>query len=181
MKIMKPELQAKFIQYLNLRKSHSGFTLIELMVVITIMGVLVAIGLPYFLSRSASAKQSEAQLSVSSINKAQTAYRTQHSSFSDCFDKLAIGNLSGGNIADTPNYSYELNSDPTTTSVGAQAKDPSLRSYYGAALMYINTSNYSVISSVICEASEPGTTAPGFGGFGSFAPECPTDYIELSR
>ncbi|PSB02881.1 type IV pilin-like G/H family protein [Merismopedia glauca] len=178
---MKPELQAKFIKYLNSRKSHSGFTLIEVMVVIIIMGILVAIGLPYFLSRTANAKQSEAQQSISSINKAQTAYRSEHREFSDSFDKLALGNLSGANIADTPNYSYEISSDISTSTASAQAKDTSLRGYYGATLQYVNSSNYLGISSVLCEAEDPGTTAPGVGTFGLFTPNCPTDYIELSR
>jgi type IV pilus assembly protein PilA len=178
---MKPQLQTKFINYLNSHKQDTGFTLIELMVVIIIIGVLTAIGLPYFLSRAANAKQSEAQKSVSSINRTQIAYRSQNKKFSDSFDKLAIGTLSGNNIANTTNYLYEIVADSSTSLIKAQAKDELLRGYYGATLQYVNDANFVTISSVICEAEEPGTDAPGVAAFGLSAPECPNRYIGLSR
>jgi type IV pilus assembly protein PilA len=178
---MKPEFQTKFINYLNSRDKHSGFTLIELMVVIIIIGILVAIGLPYFLSRAASAKQSEAQQFVSSINKSQAAYRSEHKTFSDSFDKLALGNLSGTNTADTPNYLYEITSTSITSITSVQAKDTLLRGYYGATFQYTNSSGNTAISSIVCEAIEPGDIPPEPGSFGSFKPNCPDDYIELSR
>lgn len=177
---MKPELQAKFIKYLNSQRSQSGFTLIELMVVIIIMGVLVAIGLPYFISRTANAKQSEAQQQISSVNKAQLVYRSERNEFSDSFDELALGTLSGNNVANTPNYSYQIVAGVTTAAIGATAKDTSLRGYYGAALQYLNTANQVALKSIVCEANSPGTTAPGAGTFSPSTPECPTDYTELS-
>ena len=58
---MRTELKAKFIQHLNHKQSEKGFTLVELLVVIIIIGILAAIALPNFLNQSAKAKQTEAR------------------------------------------------------------------------------------------------------------------------
>lgn len=159
---MKAELKAKFLQHLNQKKQDEGFTLIELLVVVIIIGILAAIALPTFLNQTAKAKQSEAKTQISSINTAQTAYRTEKNAFANTFDALALGTLTGNAVtASTSNYTYTLGPSTDTTSIQATSSDTSLKSYSGGTNRFVNNTSQSVMSSAICEANTPGTTALG--------------------
>ncbi len=68
-------------KYLNsrLQESDSGFTLVELIVVVVIIGILSSIAIPSFQNASEKAKQKEASSLVSSYLKAAQAYYTENS------------------------------------------------------------------------------------------------------
>lgn len=180
---MKAELKAKFLQHLNSKKQDEGFTLIELLVVVIIIGILAAIALPTFLNQTAKAKQSEAKTQISSINTAQTAYRTEKQAFANGFDALALGTLNGtGTNATTTNYSYTLAGGQDTTSIIATSLDTSLKAYSGGTLRFVNGNSQSVMSSLICEANSPGTapaTAPTGLTTGSTQAGCAANYTQL--
>ena len=53
-------------------RSKKGFTLIELMIVVAIIGILAAIAIPNFLRFQAKSKQSEAKTNLGGIFTAET-------------------------------------------------------------------------------------------------------------
>ena len=179
---MRTELKAKFIQHLSNKKGEKGFTLVELLVVIIIIGILAAIALPNFLNQSAKAKQTEAKQNVGVSNRYQAIYRSENSTFADTFDKLAIGTLSGGAGASTTSYSYTLSASTDNASLIATSSDTSLKSYSGGNNIYMNTSSKNVITAVLCEATTAGLTVlnpPTFNT--STAPVCPSSTIQLGN
>ena len=87
--------------FAKLRKNE-GFTLIELMIVVAIIGILAAIAIPNFLNYQCKAKQSEAKQSLGTIAKAQEAYFSEFDAYADNTD--AIGFATKGN----GRYTYTL-------------------------------------------------------------------------
>jgi type IV pilus assembly protein PilA len=58
-------------------RSQRGFTLIEIMIVVAIIGVLAAIAIPVFAAQMKRAKTSEAMLQLNMLSKnAKTSYQT---------------------------------------------------------------------------------------------------------
>src|SRR5512134_4000997 len=64
-------------------KNKKGFTLIELMIVVAIIGILAAIAIPNFLKFQAKSKQSEAKTNLKAIFTAETAYFGEMNQYGD--------------------------------------------------------------------------------------------------
>ena len=90
----------KKIQELNKRlKKQWGFTLIELMIVVAIIGILAAIAIPNFLRFQAKAKQSEARILLSGIYTSETAYFAEQNTYA-----TDLGTKIGYAPSSTPKY-----------------------------------------------------------------------------
>jgi prepilin-type N-terminal cleavage/methylation domain-containing protein len=65
----------------NRKANSKGFTLIELMIVVVIIGVLAAMAIPRWWKASERSKQSEAKLILKQIYTNQEAYFQAHTSY----------------------------------------------------------------------------------------------------
>jgi len=63
-------------------KGDRGFTLIELMIVVAIIGILAAIAIPNFMTYQAKARQSEAKVNLGGIFTTATSYFAENNTFS---------------------------------------------------------------------------------------------------
>src|SRR6266481_5592785 len=68
---------------------QKGFTLIELMIVVAIIGILAAIAIPNFIKFQARAKQSEAKANLKAIFTAQKAFFQNQDRY--CTDMTLVG------------------------------------------------------------------------------------------
>ena len=70
----------KSISSLKKLKEEEGFTLVELIVVVMMIGILSSIAIPQFMTAADKAKQKEATGIVAALVKASTAYQTEYGS-----------------------------------------------------------------------------------------------------
>ena len=65
-------------------KNQKGFTLIELMIVVAIIGILAAIAIPNFLKYQLKAKTAEAKTNLGSVRTLQESYRAEKDTYLLC-------------------------------------------------------------------------------------------------
>jgi len=70
-----------------INRNQKGFTLIELMIVVAIIGILAAIAIPNFLKFQAKSKMSEAKTNLGAIYTGQLSYFGEQNSYGN-FDSI---------------------------------------------------------------------------------------------
>jgi type IV pilus assembly protein PilA len=85
------------------RKQNRGFTLIELMIVVAIIGILASLAIPKFLRFQAKSRQSEVQTNLKAMWVAQQAYYATNNEYATTFAQLGWKPERGNR------YSYSFN------------------------------------------------------------------------
>jgi type IV pilus assembly protein PilA len=88
-------------------RNEEGFTLIELMIVIAIIGILAAIAIPQFSAYRKRAFNAAAETDVRNISTAQEAYYVDHQSYGALAD------------VETPKYGYVRSTGVTPSVAGS--------------------------------------------------------------
>jgi prepilin-type N-terminal cleavage/methylation domain-containing protein len=65
----------------KMQRGEKGFTLIELMIVVVIIGILAALAIPRFMRATTKSKQSEARQVLKQIYSMQRAYRQEYNTY----------------------------------------------------------------------------------------------------
>ncbi len=105
-------------------RSQKGFTLIELMIVVVIIGILAALAIPRFMRATTKSKQSEAKQILKQIYVMQRAYRQEKDTYTaDGLSASAGGSFAtlGVDIMSTARYSYTITADSTSFTATANA------------------------------------------------------------
>lgn len=83
--------------------SNKGFSLIELMVVVAIIGVLSAIGIPQYTKFQARARQSEAKSHLSALFTAETSFQSEWNVFTTDLRNAGVA-ATGSNLRYTAGF-----------------------------------------------------------------------------
>jgi prepilin-type N-terminal cleavage/methylation domain-containing protein len=158
------------MQQLHARiRARKGFTLVELAVVIVIIGVLAAFGVPKFLNSVEKSKAAEAFNYLSAIQSAQERYLAQNGVYASAITSLDI-------TLPNPQYFTVGTITPSTSSTGSPdwslELDRNANSSYSYSVIWTSAGFDSTNSTImtypaICPVTISSSSSGGSSGSGS--------------
>lgn len=137
--------------------AKKGFTLIELMIVVAIIGILAAIAIPNFLKYQAKSKQSEAKVNLGAIGTSAESYRAEKDTYMMA-NAVTVGNIAnkGAGINDigwapqgNTRYAYAYGTHAATTGgeLLFDALDTTVAQSSDVGTAFANTSAFHAVAS----------------------------------
>jgi len=121
----------------NRMKGKQGFTLIELMIVVAIIGILAAIAIPNFMTYQAKARQSEAKVGLGGIFTTAVSYFAENNTYS-----VSSAAQLGYSPAGSPKYSFYYGGGGAGSTINAGATLTQCASTWQASTISATATNF---------------------------------------
>ncbi len=124
-------------------KAKKGFTLVEILIVVVILGILAAIVIPQFTEASTEAKQASLRSDLQTVRSQIELYKIQHN------DVLPGQGTGGGSWVECMTGSTDVTGDPTGTD-------------YGPYIQQLPMNPFNNLSTVRVDGANPGEGTDGW-------------------
>jgi prepilin-type N-terminal cleavage/methylation domain-containing protein len=136
------------------QRRRAGWTLIELMLVVTVLAILVVMAIPFFMNSKKQANETSAIASLRTICLAETEYRVRFSSYGALTDLLSGGYLDTG-FSDGEKCGFRFAESGTfSTTAWAFTAEPIAPGTSGDRFFYVDMSGV-----IRCRDGAPATSA----------------------